>query len=175
MSKRLCLILGDQLNGSHSWFRSVDPNTLFVLMEVRQETDYVLHHVQKVLAFFASMRAFADELRARGHRVRYVKLDDPDNRQSLSENLLYLFQTENVSTFENKLSDEYRLDQQLRQFCQNLSIPAQAVDTEHFLSERDAVEIHFQGKKQYLLESFYRMMRKRYDILLDAGQPVRGK
>jgi len=55
----LRLILGDQLNPSHSWFQQVDPDVVHVLMEVRQETSYVLHHAQKVLAIFAAMRAFA--------------------------------------------------------------------------------------------------------------------
>lgn len=76
-SHTLRLILGDQLNPTHSWFQTVDPQVVYVLMEVRQETDYVLHHAQKILAIFAAMRDFARHLRAAGHRVRYVALDDP--------------------------------------------------------------------------------------------------
>lgn len=68
------LVLGDQLHCGHSWFSVVDPKVVYVLMEVRQETDYVLHHAQKILAIFAAMRDFADYLRERGHRVRYVAL-----------------------------------------------------------------------------------------------------
>ena len=44
--RHLVLILGDQLNPLHSWFTqapgSVDKDLVYVLMEVRQETDYVL-------------------------------------------------------------------------------------------------------------------------------------
>ena len=46
----LRLVLGDQLNPAHSWFERSDPGVVHVLMEVRQETDYVLHHAQKLLA-----------------------------------------------------------------------------------------------------------------------------
>ena len=35
----LRLLLGDQLNLRHSWFNTVDDHVLYVLMEVRQETD----------------------------------------------------------------------------------------------------------------------------------------
>ncbi|HAY10316.1 MAG TPA: cryptochrome/photolyase family protein, partial [Thauera sp.] len=70
----LRLILGDQLNAAHSWFRSPRPDVLYVMMEVRSETDYVRHHAQKVLAIFAAMRAFAAALQAAGHRVRYLKI-----------------------------------------------------------------------------------------------------
>ena len=38
------LILGDQLNPRHSWFDFTHPAAVHVLMEIRQETDYVRHH-----------------------------------------------------------------------------------------------------------------------------------
>jgi Uncharacterized protein related to deoxyribodipyrimidine photolyase len=50
----LRLLLGDQLNPQHSWFATRDDGVVYVLMEVRQETDYVLHHAQKILAIFAA-------------------------------------------------------------------------------------------------------------------------
>ena len=75
--KTLRLILGDQLNASHSWFAQPDDRVTFVIMEVRQETDYVKHQIQKVAAFFAAMRAFSDHLQRQGHQVIYLRLDDP--------------------------------------------------------------------------------------------------
>ena len=53
----LRLILGDQLNPHHSWFDTCSPNIIYVMLELRAETDYVLHHAQKVIAIFAAMRA----------------------------------------------------------------------------------------------------------------------
>ena len=72
----LRLLLGDQLNPEHPWFGTVDADVVYVLMEVRQETDYVLHHAQKILAIFAAMRDLARHLRGAGYRVRYVAIDD---------------------------------------------------------------------------------------------------
>jgi len=43
----LRLILGDQLNSNHSWFQVVDDSVTYVMMEIRSETDYALHHIQK--------------------------------------------------------------------------------------------------------------------------------
>jgi deoxyribodipyrimidine photolyase-related protein len=48
-------------------------------------------------------------------------------------------------------------------------------DTEHFLTSRRDLAEHFQGKKRYLMESFYRQMRRRHDILIDDGRPTGGK
>jgi deoxyribodipyrimidine photolyase-related protein len=81
------LILGDQLNLAHPWFDKVDEDVLFVLMEVRSETDYVKHHIQKVVAIFDAMRKFAEVLLAKGHQVKYFKINDLDNQHSFTENL----------------------------------------------------------------------------------------
>ena len=56
MSKTLRLILGDQLNSKHSWFITVDESVTYVMMEIRTETDYAQHHIQKVVGIFAAMR-----------------------------------------------------------------------------------------------------------------------
>ncbi|MFM8490721.1 MAG: cryptochrome/photolyase family protein, partial [Candidatus Methylopumilus sp.] len=40
--KTLRLILGDQLNPNHSWFKNTNDDIYYVLMEVKQETSYVL-------------------------------------------------------------------------------------------------------------------------------------
>ena len=53
------LILGDQLNAEQTWFEEVNDNVCYVMFEMRQETDYVKHHIQKVVAFFGAMRNFA--------------------------------------------------------------------------------------------------------------------
>ena len=79
----LRLILGDQLNHNHSWFQEKNSNTLYVMMEMRQETDYVKHHIQKVIGFFSAMRLFAQNLENQGHQVIYLRLDDKQNTQSL--------------------------------------------------------------------------------------------
>jgi deoxyribodipyrimidine photolyase-related protein len=173
-NKTLRLVLGDQLNLDHSWLKSIRHDVIYVIMEVRQETDYVMHHIQKVLAFFAAMRDFARQLREKGHQVHYIKLDDPENTQSIPGNLTKLIQEKNITQFEHQQTDEYRLDRQMRQFCESLSIPTTVTDSEHFLTSRSDVADFFKGKKQYILESFYRMMRKRLDILLENGQPIGG-
>ncbi len=67
--KTLRLLLGDQLNSKHSWFQKTDKNVLYCLFEMRQETDYTVHHIQKVVGFFAAMRNFANELKKQGHNI----------------------------------------------------------------------------------------------------------
>ncbi|MBS1528189.1 MAG: cryptochrome/photolyase family protein, partial [Bacteroidetes bacterium] len=100
MPKTLRLILGDQLNLHHSWFYTVDKDVLYVLMEVKQEQEYVKHHIQKILGFFAAMRNFAYQLKSKGHAIHYIKLNDNGNEQSFSGNLSALIRKYAIGRFE---------------------------------------------------------------------------
>ncbi|HZG20577.1 MAG TPA: cryptochrome/photolyase family protein [Herbaspirillum sp.] len=172
----LRLILGDQLNTQHSWFDVVDPDVVYLLMEVRSETDYVLHHAQKILAIFAAMRAFAGHLRAAGHRVRYLRLDDPSNRQSLVDNLTALARHYRARQVQWQMPDEWRVDQALQQWAAGQALPTTVVDSEHFLTARHELPRLFAGRKQWLMEHFYRQMRRRFELLLERdGQPEGGQ
>lgn len=173
--KTLRLILGDQLNSKHSWYKDNPDNITYCLFEMRQETDYVKHHIQKVIGFFAAMRDFANHLKNSGFEVIYFKLDDKNNTQDLTSNLNYLIKQHSITNFEYQLPDEYRLDQQLSNFSNSLDIKTKSVSTEHFYTKRHDLKQFFKGKKQYLMENFYRDMRKKHDILMVADQPEGGK
>ncbi|MHA7129435.1 cryptochrome/photolyase family protein [Algoriphagus namhaensis] len=175
MAKTLRLILGDQLNLQHSWYEEKDTEVTYLMMEMRQETDYVKHHIQKVVGFFHAMRNFAKEVRAKGHDLIYLKISDEQNQQDLEKNIKGLIQEHDFEAFEYQLPDEYRLDQQLKTLCDSLDLPTRSVDTQHFLCERGFLEDFFKGKKTYLMESFYRQMRKDFDILMDGKDPVKDK
>ena len=173
--KKLRLILGDQLNSQHSWFRETDSNVIYCIFEMRQETDYVTHHIQKVTGFFAAMRNFAKELKIANHAVIYFNINDKKNTQSLVENLTILIEENNIEKFEYLSPDEYRLDQQIKIFCKNLPIDSTVFSSEHFYTEREDLETFFKGKKQFLMENFYRNMRKKHQILMIDKQPEGGK
>lgn len=176
---RLRLILGDQLNPVHSWFADLDADTVYVLMEVRSETDYVRHHAQKVLAIFAGMRELARQLREAGHRVRYVAIDDPSNRQSITGNLTALVAHYGASRVEYQAPDEWRLDAELaawRDAQQAQGVAVTQVDSEHFYTAREEARTLFKGRKQWLMEHFYRQMRSRHGVLMEAaGTPAGGQ
>lgn len=168
----LRLILGDQLNLKHSWFSEKDPSVLYLMAEMRQETDYVKHHIQKVTGFFLAMRDFAKALQNQGHEVHYIRITEELATKSLPEILQHCFDTYSIQHFEYQLPDEYRLDVQLKSFCKELSISHQVVDTEHFFTTREELGQFFEGKKQFLMENFYRMMRKKHQVLMVGNDPL---
>ncbi|PJB44233.1 MAG: cryptochrome/photolyase family protein [Comamonadaceae bacterium CG_4_9_14_3_um_filter_60_33] len=176
----LRLILGDQLNPQHPWFATVDPGVVYVLTEMRQETDYVLHHAQKILAIFAAMRDLACVLRQAGHRVHYLTIDEPKNTQTLPGNLQALLAHYGCKNFGYQSPDEYRLSQQLQEFCAvelaGLGISSREEDSDHFYTQRHEAAALFASRKQWLMEYFYRHMRVRHQVLIDgADKPAGGQ
>ena len=175
MSKTLKLILGDQLNSNHSWYKSIDNSVVFLMMEIRTETDYATHHIQKVVGIFAAMQSFASELKAKNHQVIYIKLNDENNLQSFDKNIQNLISKYNFTYFEYQFPDEYRVDLDLKKLCESISITSSVVDSEHFFTSRNELGDFFEGKKIYLMESFYRAMRKKHNVMMEGDKPLTGQ
>lgn len=170
--RTLRLILGDQLNSEHSWFSQSPDEYEYVMMEVCSEATYVTHHIQKIIAFFLAMRAFRDELRAKGFSVTYFQIDDPDNAHSLEDNLSALLKKESYAAFEYQQPDEHRVVEILSKFAKTSKVPSNVATTEHFLVEPEFFQEVFKGHKRYVMESFYRAVRTKFNLLMDHGKPL---
>ncbi len=176
MQNTLKLILGDQLNINHSWYETQNAQTTFVMMEIMPEQDYVMHHIQKIVGFFSAMRCFAKQLEMAGHKVIYLAINNNSNLQSFEANIRQIIQSHYIQKFEYQQPDEYRLDVLLKSIGESLTIDVEVYDTQHFYTERESVRNFFAGKKQFLMESFYRNMRKKHHILIDDNnEPTGGK
>jgi deoxyribodipyrimidine photolyase-related protein len=165
----LRIILGDQLSPSVAALSDLDPRYDVVLMaEVMQECTYVPHHLKKIVLVLSAMRHFARALAARGIRVRYVSLDDPDNTHSLTGEVhraLAALKPRHVVTTE---PGEYRLVQDMRAWAAGIDIRP---DTRFICSIQDFR--HWAASRTGLrMEFFYRDMRRRTGLLMtDDAEP----
>ena len=65
---------------------------------------------------------------------------------------------------------------QLRTWGALQAFDVQAVSSEHFYTTRTELAEVFKGRKQWLMEHFYRRMRQRHQVLMDeAGEPEGGQ
>ncbi|TGD74861.1 cryptochrome/photolyase family protein [Mangrovimicrobium sediminis] len=174
-ARTLRLILGDQLNAAHSWYRQRDPDTLYLIAELRQETDYTRHHVQKVCAFFAAMRAFAAALEQAGHRVLHLTLDATADCADLPALLRQCLERYHCRHFEYQRPDEYRLAQQLAALARDLEVTSACCDSEHFLLPFEELGDYVKPAKSVRMEGFYRKLRRRFRYLMDGEEPVGGR
>ena len=173
MGKTLRLILGDQLNAQHSWFSTVNNEHTFVMIESREEGSYAPHHIQKVVGIFSAMRQFAHSLKSQGHQLHYHKILDSTeaNLRTVLASIAHQYGAERIELQE---PDELRLREDLEQL-KDEGFKITWCSSEHFISTREEFQGLFEGKKTFLMETFYRALRRRTGILMDMGQPAGGK
>ncbi|MCB5163081.1 cryptochrome/photolyase family protein [Marinomonas algarum] len=176
----LRVLLGDQLNAAHSWFRQKDDGVLYLIAELHPEATYVTHHVQKLCAFFLAMEGFANALEKAGHAVSYLTLDETKRDtqpQSHEEVILSVAAQHQITHIELQQPDEYRVQQHYQEMMARASgLTFSLVDSEHFLLPFDDIPRYFKPKTSVRMENFYRKMRQRFNILM-AGEkePEGGK
>ena len=168
------LLLGDQLSWSHPALQQADPETTVVILaEVREEASYVRHNRHKIALLFSAMRHFAEALSKRGYQVAYYPYEE-----SLPSLLAACERAQEQWRYERLLicePGEYRLLEQMRSWSDTLGVPIELLEDTRFLASRQDFSDWASGRKQLRMEYFYRDMRKRYELLMDAGQPQGGK
>ena len=172
MVGRLILVLGDQLSDDLSALREGDRTADTVVMaEVQAETDYVDHHPKKIAFLFAAMRHHAAHLRAQGWTVRYATLDDPDNTQSIPGELLRAAEATGATEAIATEPGEFRLIAAL----EDGPLPVHMFPDDRFLCSHGEFEDWAEGRRELRMEWFYREMRRKTGLMMEAGQPAGGK
>jgi deoxyribodipyrimidine photolyase-related protein len=170
--RNLVLVLGDQLDPQSAAFDGFDDQTDAILMvEVREEATYIRQHKRRLAFFFAAMRHFRDAEQSAGRRVIYSELDDPDNRGSFDTEIhrrIAELKPRHIKVLEPG-------DWRVKTLLQKLQPAIEFCEDRHFLCSLSEFEAFTQDHPHAVMETFYRMMRRRLNILVDAaGEPTGG-
>ena len=169
--KKLCFILGDQLNESLASLMTIDKQQdLVFFCEVREEATYVVHHPKKIAFLFSAMRHFAQQLAEQGYKVRYTKYTDEDNCGSFNTELEKVIRAEHITEVHVTHPGEWRVLVNIKQ----LSVPVIIHEDTRFLCSLPEFDNFAKHKTQLRMEYFYRAMRKQHNILMSHGQPLGG-
>lgn len=173
----LRLVLGDQLSPNLSALRGASTaHDVILIAEVMSEATYVRHHKKKIAFLFAAMRHFADELRAAGFRVRYVRLDDPENTGSLrTEVARALEDAPDLASVVLTKPGEWRVLEDMETWKTLFPVPVQLLEDDRFIVSLAEFRDWAQGRKQLRMEYFYRDVRRRSGLLMDGDAPVGGQ
>ena len=174
----LRLVLGDQISdGRLSSLRDLDPHRDVVLMaEVMSEASYVRHHKQKFALVFSGMRQFADRLRSQGAVVRYVRLDDPANTQSLNGEVLRALEDQPFEQVVVTEPGEWRLVHAFDDLAHLAPVPVEVRPDDRFICSRAEFEAWAgDGRGELRMEFFYRRMRRKTGLLMDGDKPAGGR
>ena len=171
--KRLILILGDQLDLQGSALRDFNPKLDEILMvESANEAQYVWSHKAKIALFLSAMRHFAEALIKLKYPLTYIKeaslpIIDVLRVQLLNKQISHLVCVE---------PGEWRLKEAIHSLALELSLELEMREDDHFFCSHQEFLDWASDKKELRLEYFYRLMRKKHGILIDAdGNPEGGQ
>jgi deoxyribodipyrimidine photolyase-related protein len=172
-ARRLALVLGDQLQVDSAAFDNFDPRQDAVLMvEARQEAEYVPQHKSRLVLFFSAMRHFRDDLRENGLRVHYAELGDRNNAGNLGAELERWIDKTRPESVSVVRPGDHRVLETIKRHGKRAGCPLNVVEDRHFLSHPEEFEAFAKGRKSLLMEHFYRRMREKTGTLMKKGAPV---
>ncbi|MSR09183.1 MAG: cryptochrome/photolyase family protein [Gammaproteobacteria bacterium] len=177
--RHLVLVLGDQLDRGSDAFAGFDPTQDAVWMaEVSDESTQVWSAKQRTVLFLSAMRHFAETLRTEGCTVLYRTLTDSTAdtpNSTLADELLRTLSGCVVQRLRLVEPGDHRVRTQLEAAASARRIPLDLLPDTHFLCSTAEFANHAKGRKQLRMEYFYREMRRRHGVLLQAdGSPAGG-
>jgi deoxyribodipyrimidine photolyase-related protein len=157
-------ILGDQLSMAQTALQS--ESAPVILIESSQHGQERPYHRQKLVLVWSAMRHFAEELRQLGWQVTYEIAED--------------FETPLRHWIKANGITELRLmqpnDRPFGEFVASLDLPCKItlLPNNLFLWTADQFRAWAKGRKNLLMEYFYREGRQRYQVLMEGKHPVGG-
>ncbi|MFN3820441.1 cryptochrome/photolyase family protein [Blastomonas sp.] len=175
--KTLIPILGDQLSHDLSALDGADPaQTVVLMMEVDDETRYVRHHKAKIAFILSAMRHHAEDLRAKGWTVDYVRLDDPDNSGSFTGEVARAIERHKPDRIIATEPGEWRVLAAMNEWSDRFDVPVDLREDSRFVCTHAEFDTWAAARKQLRMEFFYRDMRRKTGLLLDEhGKPEGGE
>ncbi|MBL8513621.1 MAG: cryptochrome/photolyase family protein [Betaproteobacteria bacterium] len=172
----LVVVLGDQLDVHSSALDGAGPADDMVWMaEVQEESTHVWSSKPRTAFFLAAMRHFAEALRAQGWRVEYARLGTHAHASvgAALDAGIARHQPHRVVMTE---AGDWRVENAIKAACARAGVPLDIRADAHFFATRAEFAVWARGKEVLRMEMFYRTMRVRHGVLVDAnGDPEGGR
>jgi deoxyribodipyrimidine photolyase-related protein len=173
--RHLILVLGDQLSFTSPAFENFDPAQDCVLMiEAPGEAKAVWSHKARIALFLAAMRHFANGVAARSWPLDYVQIDDPAEAD-FGERLRQALRRHRPQALRLAEPGEWRMLERIQTVARDESVVLHLLDDTHFLCSRSEFADWARGKKELRMEFFYRVMRKKFGVMMDGAEPAGGQ
>ena len=161
--KRLLYVSFDQLNKNYGLLADANPQSdVVVFVESQRMLQSQRWHFQKLFFLISSARHFAKELEKDGFTVIYKKSEN--TKIGIIE-----------ASEETGISEIFAAEPASFQLRENLDGLVKFVENDFFLTPRGEFLNWASSGKKLLMENFYRLQRKRLNILMDGDQPKGGK
>ena len=176
--RNLIIVFGDQLNHDSAAFDGFDPNLDQVWMaEAAGEANHVWNHKYRLVGFFAPMRHFRDEMLAAGKQVIYHQLSSDagqDEGESLSDLLLITLKR---FSFERAIfvqPGDFRVQQSMKACIKKAGVICDEREDRTYYCSLDRFSRWAEGRRSFVLEQFYRVMRKEHRVMMQDEKTPTG-
>ena len=171
--RNLCLIFPDQLNHEISSLEDFDQNLDEILIcEFKKDFDNVNHHKKKIVYQISCMRHFNLEMVEMGYTVNYIKLNDPNNKSNHIAEILTLVKEKDFKKIILTEPSTYDEVESIKKWQEIIGINIEVRKNNLFICDKKEFELWAEGRKELRLEFFYRMLRKKLNILMDDEKPT---
>jgi len=165
-------VLGDQLLRNHpaiAWAQAQSQDYIVLMVESADRASRLPYQRKKLVLLFSAMRHYAKRLRAQGIEVDYVRADTFD---AAIQQHIEAYKPDEIVTM---AASEYRGRQRQMTLGEQLSIEVSVLPNSQFLLHENDPYPNPVPDKQYVMENFYRSMRRHYRVLIDdTDQPLGG-
>jgi deoxyribodipyrimidine photolyase-related protein len=169
----LVLVLGDQLHPASPALAGLAPERVVVLMiESVSEATRAWSHKQRIALFLAAMRHHAGALRTAGWQVDYQALDAA--HASLATGLADAIARHRPVRVTVVEAGEWRVQKDIESACAAAGVSLRWVNDPHFYCTREDFAHWAGGRRQLVMEFFYRDMRRRFGVLMEGDKPAGG-
>jgi deoxyribodipyrimidine photolyase-related protein len=171
----LIVVTGDQLSNGLASLRDVDRGDAVVLMaEVASACTAVRYHKKKIALILSAMRHFADELRGEGWTVDHVRLDDAANTGTLTGEVARAAKRHRARAIRIVEPGQWRVLKAIERWEERTGLPVDILPDDRFVCGILEFQTWAQGRRELVMEWFYREMRKKTGLLMDGDKPAGG-
>ncbi len=171
----LRLILGDQLSPDINSLQGYETGDVIFMAEVHEEATYVKHHIKKIIFLFSAMRHFAEELEQSGKQVKYIKYNNPHNSGTLIGEVKRHINSNKIDRIVITEPGEYRLLEDMQNWKSEFDVPIELLPDNRFIADKETFRSWAVGRKELIMEYWYREMRKKTGLLMKDNKPIGGK
>ena len=173
---KLIVLFHDNLNLEHLETVSANKDTDIILMvEADKDINTVKNHKKKLVFIFSAMRHFHSLLVKQGWRVIYTKITLKSSPISYCDQITEVYKDHSIKKIVMIEPSDYSLKSEIDKLKNKKKYEVEVFSNSLFYCSRDEFSEWAAGKKQLLMENFYRQMRKMHNILMNGDKPQGGK
>ena len=114
------------------------------------------------------------ELDRLGFKINYLKLDNPDNENSYTSEIMKLIDNKGIDKVIVTEPSTYDEMESIQHWQKTIETDVEIRKNDLFFCGIDEFEAWAEGRKELRLEFFYRMLRRKHNVLMNGDHPEGG-